>query len=72
MIQFRVAIGTLLVAMAVVDDWMVRPAFAQAKAAAESTATARVDPNWKVPRTAWGHPDLEGKWTTDDMRGVPL
>jgi hypothetical protein len=23
------------------------------------------------PRTAWGHPDLQGIWTTDDMRGIP-
>jgi hypothetical protein len=31
-----------------------------------------VNPHWKAPRTAWGHPDLEGIWTTDDMRGVPM
>jgi hypothetical protein len=31
-----------------------------------------VNPNWKAPRTSWGHPDLEGTWTTDDMRGVPM
>ena len=30
------------------------------------------NPHWKAPRTAWGHPDLEGIWTTDDMRGVPM
>ena len=24
------------------------------------------------PLTAWGHPDLEGVWTSDDMRGVPM
>ena len=23
-------------------------------------------------RNAWGQPDLEGIWTTDDMRGVPM
>jgi hypothetical protein len=44
---------------------------AQAKGSAEASAAARRDPNWKVPRTPWGHPDLEGVWTTDDMRGVP-
>ena len=21
--------------------------------------------------TPWGHPDLQGIWTTDDMRGIP-
>ena len=27
---------------------------------------------WMVPRTPWGHPDLEGIWTTDEEYGVPL
>jgi hypothetical protein len=48
------------------------PAAAQAKGSAEASAAIRRDPNWKVPRTAWGHPELDGIWTTDDMRGVPL
>ena len=38
---------------------------------AETTAARAKDPNWKAPRTAWGHPDIEGIWTSDDMRGVP-
>jgi hypothetical protein len=50
----------------------VTPAFAQAKGSAEAGAAKRADPNWKAPRTAWGHPDIEGVWTTDDMRGVPM
>jgi hypothetical protein len=32
----------------------------------------RSDPRWKAPRNPWGQPDLEGIWTTDDMRGVPM
>jgi hypothetical protein len=48
------------------------PAAAQAKGSAEAAAAKRVNPHWKAPRTAWGHPDLEGIWTTDDMRGVPM
>jgi hypothetical protein len=48
------------------------PAAAQAKGSADASAAKRVNPNWKAPRTAWGHPDLEGIWTTDDMRGVPM
>ncbi len=39
---------------------------------AETTAAAYVDKNWKAPRTSWGHPSLEGVWSTDDMRGVPM
>src|SRR5688572_15936680 len=48
------------------------PAAAQAKGSAEAAAAKRVNPAWKAPRNAWGHPDLEGTWTTDDMRGVPM
>ena len=38
---------------------------------AETTAATVKDPNWKAPRTAWGHRDLEGVWTSDVMRGIP-
>jgi hypothetical protein len=47
-------------------------AAAQAKGSADSQAAARVQKSWAPPRTAWGHPDLQGIWTTDDMRGVPM
>jgi hypothetical protein len=47
------------------------PAASQAAASAEAKAAARTDPSWKPPMTAWGHPDLQGIWTTDDMRGIP-
>src|SRR5690606_27655363 len=39
---------------------------------AETTAAAYVDPSWKAPRTSWGDPSLEGVWSTDDRRSVPL
>jgi hypothetical protein len=39
---------------------------------AETTAAKAKDPNWKAPKTAWGHPSLEGVWTSDDMRSVPM
>src|SRR5262245_19367065 len=38
---------------------------------AETTATKVKDPAWKAPRMSWGHPDLTGIWTSDDMRGIP-
>lgn len=28
--------------------------------------------NWTPQRTPWGHPDLTGTFSSDDMRGVPL
>jgi hypothetical protein len=48
------------------------PARAQAKGSAEASAAAVVNPKWTAPKLAWGHPDLEGIWTSDDMRGVPM
>jgi hypothetical protein len=48
------------------------PARAQARESAEASATAVVNPKWAPPKLAWGHPDLEGIWTSDDMRGVPM
>jgi len=48
------------------------PASAQAKGSAEASAAAFVNPKWAPPKLAWGHPDLEGIWTSDDMRGVPM
>jgi hypothetical protein len=43
------------------------------RAAPAETQAAKVkDPNWKAPRTAWGHPDIEGIWTSDDMLSVPV
>lgn len=38
---------------------------------AEQQAAAYADPDWNGPRTSWGHPSLEGIWSTDDMRGIP-
>src|SRR5689334_14045014 len=28
--------------------------------------------HYAAPRTPWGQPDLQGVWTTDDARSVPL
>jgi hypothetical protein len=36
---------------------------------AQTQAPAR---NWTPPKTAWGDPDLEGIWTSDDSYGVPF
>ena len=38
---------------------------------AETTAAKVKDPKWQAPRTPWGHPDLQGTFSTDDMRGIP-
>jgi hypothetical protein len=67
-VQRIVAVVALSTAAALASP---SPAVAQAKGSAESKAAARVNGSWAPPRTAWGHPDLEGIWTTDDMRGIP-
>src|SRR5688572_17207997 len=58
--------------VAVVSLGGVVPAHAQARGSAEASAAATADPKWKSPKLPWGHPDLEGIWTSDDMRGVPM
>jgi hypothetical protein len=30
-----------------------------------------VKEGWQAPRTAWGHPDLTGAWTSDSVHGIP-
>ena len=39
---------------------------------AETMAAAKNVKGWTPPRTTWGHPDLQGIWTSDDMRSVPV
>lgn len=39
---------------------------------AETAAAAVADPDWAVPRTSWGDPRIDGVWTSDDMRSVPM
>jgi hypothetical protein len=39
---------------------------------AEKKAAAYNDRRWTAPRTSWGHPRLQGTWSTDDMRGIPV
>jgi hypothetical protein len=35
--------------------------------AAKAATTAK----WTPPKTPWGHPDLQGTWTSDSARGIP-
>ncbi|MDE0002242.1 MAG: hypothetical protein OXQ29_06075 [Rhodospirillaceae bacterium] len=39
---------------------------------AEQTAAAVTDPEWSVPRFSWGHPNIEGTFTSRDMSGIPM
>jgi hypothetical protein len=63
--------GVCVLAACVLVVTFPTSAAAQAKGSADASAAKRTNPHWKAPRNAWGQPDLEGIWTTDDMRGVP-
>ena len=56
----------------VVSGGTAGPARAQAKESAEASAAAVAKPKWTPPKLGWGHPDLQGIWTSDDMRGIPM
>ena len=44
------------------------PVAAQAPA---KTATTPKASTWTPSKTPWGHPDLQGEWTSDSARGIP-
>src|SRR5262245_49435943 len=46
----------------------------QSTAARPKPAAAPAKPpagKWVQPKTPWGHPDLQGEWTSDSARGIP-
>ena len=45
---------------------------AQAQDTAGPPASNGTDDAYRPPRTSWGDPDLEGKWPSTNMAGVPL
>jgi hypothetical protein len=60
--------GTLLAQAAVAPNVELTES---RKLPAEQTAAAYENPRWSAPKTSWGHPSLEGTYSTDDMRGIP-
>ena len=43
-----------------------------AEQATRAAPAANQGTKWTVPRTPWGHPDIQGVWTSTGMRFVPL
>lgn len=41
-------------------------------AAGMAQAQTKAPANWQPPKTAWGAPDLQGTYTSDDLQGVPV
>jgi hypothetical protein len=38
----------------------------------EKKAAAYANPRWVAPKTSWGHPSIQGVYSTEDMRGIPF
>jgi len=60
-----VSLGTAIVGVGVVTLLMLTPV-------AFETAGAQTPGNFDPPRTPWGHPDLQGIWTSNAVMGVPV
>jgi len=60
-----VSLGTAIVGVGVVTLLMLTPV-------AFETAGAQTPGNFNPPRTPWGHPDLQGIWTSNAVMGVPV
>src|SRR5262245_111271 len=73
-----VGAATMLVAVAGAWNLLSVPASGQAKATSAPplvvTAFGGEEPKTKyvTPKTAWGEPDLQGVWSTDDTSGIPM
>ena len=46
-------------------------AVASAQAPLGPARKAPAAAKWTQPKTPWGHPDLQGEWTSDSARGIP-
>jgi hypothetical protein len=66
--RFRFSLPALIVVIAVVSQASV-PLAGQARSSTSTTPAAK---SYTPPKTPWGHPDLQGIYTSDDYINVPL
>jgi len=52
--------------------FLIATALAVLSCAALAAQAAAPRTRWSPPRTPWGAPDLQGVWTSDDARSVPM
>ena len=71
--------GRLLASGAVVTGTFAVVALAAIPVAGQTQSPAAAKPPartatkaWTAPKTPWGHPDIEGTWTSDGAIGIPL
>jgi hypothetical protein len=64
----RAAVCGVIISLCALANLAQVPIVAQAPQAAATPAAS----NWSAPKTPWGHPDLQGVWTTDLEIGVPI
>ncbi len=62
------ASGAPWTAMMVSVFFVVAPVSAQTSSGKASSRTN----TWTAPKTSWGDPDLQGVWTSDSVRGIPM
>ena len=65
--RFLAAVGVMIGVSALAGLLLV-----QTKAQGANAAKSSAAGNWTVPKTPWGHPDLQGVWTSDEEIGVPV
>jgi hypothetical protein len=63
--------SSIVIGVGLLASWLPAVLSAQVREAKAPEIKAP-DASWKVPRTPWGHPDLQGVWTSDDLQGVPV
>jgi hypothetical protein len=68
------ASGTVVAGACVVLTLAVVPIAGQTEApgAGKAPAARATTRAWTSPKTPWGHPDIEGTWTSDGAIGIPL
>src|SRR6267378_4265836 len=70
--RFPASTGVLAVAIAMVALASMPVAAQAPKAGARPAPTTPAAKPWTPPKTAWGDPDLQGIYTSDDYFGVAL
>jgi hypothetical protein len=75
-VRFGVVVAAMMCAAIIADDASSQQARRLGTASTAQDAGRPAPPSasapWTHPRTAWGDPDLEGVWTSDNNFAIPL